>query len=231
MYKPDGSRSRGPRDFANRQEAGVGIPNADTPTEAEAAPRTDLDETRHDAAANNLTNGAESDDRIIPLSIRVFGPIYQEVFGLPRHPRIPGIGPVDQVERVFRRNVPSRIDEHGFEFDDALAFDRKMLSSEIAVIPVVATCSNHLLERLRVIDRDRHDARGGNRRRKGFAFHGNDLGAAFQNVEDLGEEATAFAECLNPLIVPVAFATECQLQFVCLSNIEHKLRVHGFIFL
>ena len=103
---PKESRSRGPRDFANRQEAVVGTPAVVEPIEAEAALRTILDEKRHAAAAIDLANGAESDDRILPLSIGVFGPICQEVFGLPRHPRILAIGPVDQVERVFRRNVP-----------------------------------------------------------------------------------------------------------------------------
>jgi len=45
----------------------------------------------------------------------------------------------------------------GFVFDDSFAIDRESLCGDVVVLPVVETGSDHLFERLTVVDGDNED--------------------------------------------------------------------------
>jgi len=145
------------RDLANGEEATARTPVAVEPTQVEDALGIIPAKIRHIAVTINLRDRAQTDDRELALLFRESLPVRENMFNLGRRPGVLGICCFDFLDRVLRRDVAVEVEVAALELHGALPGDGETLRSDVAVFPVVVTGGNHLLERLRVVDRETED--------------------------------------------------------------------------
>ncbi len=141
------------RGLANPKETTAGIPNVLVPTEAEAALRAVLVETRNAPDAIDPSNGTESDDRKFPLFLWISGAECEQMLGLGVHPGICRIRILGRfLVGVGRGDVAVRVNQIPFEFNLALANHGIVLGIQVVVLRVVATGGDHFLQGHVVVD-------------------------------------------------------------------------------
>lgn len=136
--------------LADCQEPGVVVPPEPEPAEAQAAPRTAPVEARDAAAAEVPPERAESHDRELPLELGVLDPKGQELFDGGRTQA----ALVELAEYVFGLHVAVEVDELGCDLLDAFTLHGEVLGGDVAVLPVVPSGRDHLLEGEIVVDDD-----------------------------------------------------------------------------
>ena len=146
------------RDLANREEAADRKPATIVPAEAEEEPvGTAPAQAGHKAVTADLRDRAERDDWVLALLFRERSPEGKLVLDLRWRPRVRSVLLLDLFHRVVRGDVTTPVEEPSLEFHDAVTHNRETFRGDGAVGPVIATGSDHLFERLTVIDRETED--------------------------------------------------------------------------
>lgn len=112
------------------------------------------------------------------------------MFRLGGFPWVHLVGVLDELDAIFGRDAPIRVNEAGFKFLHAIAFDREPLVGEIVILPVVIADSNHLPQGQTVVDRE-DDEFGHQRSETELLPPFVTFGKNRRGIEDVREDAVA----------------------------------------
>ena len=125
-------------------------PPALEPVEAEVAPAREAPEIRDVPIAKVPPDRTESHDRELPLQLRVLGSEGEELLDSGGTKT----ATVKLAERLVGLRVIVEVDELGHDLLGAVAIHGEVLGSDVAVLPVVPSGRDHLLEGKAVVDGD-----------------------------------------------------------------------------